>query len=161
MLVSYTLTPEAEALVNQVDGADVSFDKAHPGDAGFDLRAVSTHYIYPDEMALVQTGVIVAIPENHFGMIVPRSGMVKNLGITVANSPGIVDSGYRGEICVLLKRYADGIGDIHWIKPGDRIAQMIIVRSDATHGMYLSHESFERTYMNTDRGEGGFGSTGR
>lgn len=160
MLVSYTLTEEAEALVNSVDGADVSFDKAHPDDAGFDLRAVETSYLYPDDSVLVKTGLIVAIPKGFFGMIVPRSGMVKNLGITVANSPGIVDSGYRGEVCVLLHRFQDGIGNIHWIRPGDRIAQMIIMEHRGV-GHYVSRASFEQTYMNTERGSGGFGSTGR
>lgn len=160
MFISYTLTEEAESLVNSVDGDFVSFDKAHEDDAGFDLRAVQTAYLYPEDTAMVKTGLIVAIPKNHFGMIVPRSGMVKKHGITVANSPGIIDSGYRGEVCVLLRRYADGIGDIHWIKPGDRIAQMIILRHEGTP-FFMHRDSFDRQYNNTERGSGGFGSTGR
>ena len=99
------------------------------------------------------TGLAVAIPEGHAGLVVPRSGLAARHGISLVNAPGLIDAGYRGELRVLLM---NGDGDETFeVDPGDRIAQLVVV---AVAGPEL-HEVAELDA--TGRGEGGFGSTGR
>ncbi len=99
--------------------------RAYVGDAGLDLVACERHEIGPGERALVGTGVAVAIPEGHAGLVTPRSGLAVEHGITIVNAPGVVDSGYRGELRVILyntDRQASFV-----VEPGMRIAQLLVV----------------------------------
>lgn len=125
---------------------------AHPGDAGADLVATESAHLEPGERALIGTGVRIALPDGYVAFVVPRSGLAAKHGITVLNSPGTVDAGYRGEIKVtLLNTDAANAFDV---APGDRIAQLII--------MALPRVTFlpVETLPDSARGEGGFGSTG-
>ena len=97
----------------------------HPGDAGLDLRAAEGVTVKPGERAMVPTGVAVAIPDGHAGLVLPRSGLASKKGLTLANAPGLIDAGYRGEVvCAVVNL------DLHEpveISAGDRIAQLVIV----------------------------------
>ena len=119
-------------------------------DAGYDLYALNGGTIKPLERKLVGTGISLAINEKHYGRIAPRSGLAFKHGIDVL--AGVIDSGYRGEICVLLINLGDK--DFTYDK-GDRIAQIIIERCE--HPEWFIVEDLEET----DRGDGGFGSTGK
>ncbi len=125
---------------------------AHPGDAALDLRSVEDGSIAPFERAVVSCGFVLAIPEGHAGLVIPRSGLAAKHGISVVNGPGLVDSGYRGEIKVVLVNL-DPQEPFHFA-PGDRIAQMMIVAvpSVTLHNTDQLPES--------ERGESGFGSSG-
>src|SRR5438105_6664481 len=98
---------------------------AHPSDAGLDLSAALEIEVGPGERSLVPTGLAVAIPEGHAGLVLPRSGLASRHGLTLANAPGLIDAGYRGEVTcsvVNLDR-----GQAVKIRRGDRIAQLVIV----------------------------------
>src|SRR5881409_1022278 len=98
---------------------------AHPGDAGLDLRSNVDVIVGPGERALVPTGVAVAIPQRHAGLVLPRSGLASGQGLTLANAPGLIDAGYRGEIiCSVVNLDRDEPVEI---RSGDRIAQQVIV----------------------------------
>ena len=98
---------------------------AHPGDAGADLVSTETLTLAPGQRALVGTGVRIALPDGYVAFVVPRSGLAAKHGITIVNSPGTVDAGYRGEIKVsLLNTDAD---EAYAITAGDRIAQLIVM----------------------------------
>jgi dUTP pyrophosphatase len=127
--------------------------RAHDGDAGYDLYAVESARLGPGQRASVGTGIAVAIPEGWAGLVLPRSGLAARHGITIPNAPGLIDSGYRGEVRVLLLN-ADPQEDFE-IAPGDRIAQLLLVRHEAPE--VLEVESLDETA----RGVGGFGSSGR
>jgi dUTP pyrophosphatase len=99
--------------------------QAYEGDAGLDLAACDRVEIGPGERALVGTGLAVAIPEGHAGFVQPRSGLAAEHGITVLNTPGLIDSGYRGEVRVVLHN-SDG-GTPFVVEPGMRIAQLVVV----------------------------------
>ena len=99
--------------------------RAYPGDAGLDLVACERHELAPGERALVGTGIAVAIPEGHAGLVSPRSGLAAEHGITIVNTPGLVDAGYRGELKVVLLN-TDRDAPFH-IRPGDRIAQLVVL----------------------------------
>ncbi|MDO8476508.1 MAG: dUTP diphosphatase [Candidatus Rokubacteria bacterium] len=148
-----------EAGTHLVDIAAVRLDSglplpayAKPGDAGLDLRASEAVTLEPGERRLVPTGLAVAIPEGHAGFVLPRSGLAMQKGVTVLNAPGLIDSGYRGELKVLLINHgAEAIG----IERGERIAQLVVqpvARARLVEGERLPDSA---------RGEGGFGSTGR
>jgi dUTP pyrophosphatase len=98
---------------------------AYPGDAGLDLASVEEIVLGPGERATVATGLAVAIPDGHAGFVQPRSGLAARRGITVVNSPGLIDSGYRGELKVVLLN-TDREEPFH-IRPGDRIAQLVVI----------------------------------
>ena len=125
--------------------------QAHPGDAGFDLVSRETLRIEAGGRALVHTGLAVEIPTGYEGQVRPRSGLALKHGVTVLNAPGTIDSGYRGEIGVILANFGSGSFDIG---PGDRIAQLVIAPV-ATVKVDVAAE-----LSKTERGEGGFGSTG-
>lgn len=125
---------------------------AHAGDAGADLCSTENLVLEPGERAMVSTGISIALPAGFVAFVVPRSGLAAKHGITVVNAPGTVDAGYRGEIKVILQNTDQR--DAFEIRKGDRIAQLII--------MSFARASFvpvERL-PGSDRGEGGFGSTG-
>lgn len=124
---------------------------ANPGDAGADLKSSVDIVIYEGETEIVPTGVSVAIPKGHVGFITPRSGLAAKHGITVLNAPGTIDSGYRGELKVILHNTS---GDDYRIDKGDRIGQLVIV--PFIHAHFTPVESLDDSV----RGEGGFGSTG-
>jgi dUTP pyrophosphatase len=124
---------------------------AHPGDAGMDLCSAQELTIPPGGRALVRTGLAMALPAGFEAQVRPRSGLALKRGVTVLNTPGTIDEGYRGEIGVILANLGDG--DFAVAK-GDRIAQMVI--APVTRASIVETE----TLGDTVRGEGGFGSTG-
>ena len=125
---------------------------AHPGDAGLDLRANADAVVAPGERVLVPTGLAVAIPEGHAGLVLPRSGLASRQGLTLANAPGLVDAGYRGEIvCAVVN--LDPAQPVK-IARGDRIAQLVIVP------FVVAEPEAVEELPETTRGSGGFGSTG-
>lgn len=125
---------------------------AHPGDAGADLRSSEAVVLAPGQRRMVSTGVALALPDGKVAFVVPRSGLAAKHGITVVNSPGTIDAGYRGEIKVLLLN-TDAV-EAFTIEPGDRIAQIIIM--DFVQAKFVP----AKTLPGSDRGDGGFGSTG-
>ncbi|MFZ0493161.1 MAG: dUTP diphosphatase [Acidimicrobiia bacterium] len=126
--------------------------RSHPGDAGLDLRARVDVTLEPGERALVPTGIAVAIPDGHAGFVVPRSGLAIRDGIGVVNGPGLVDAGYRGELKVILINHGK---DRVELARGDRIAQLVVV--PVSMAEFVEVESLP----DSQRGPGGFGSTGR
>ena len=125
---------------------------AHPGDAGADLVSTEALRLEPGQRALVGTGVRIALPDGYVAFVVPRSGLAARHGITIVNSPGTVDAGYRGEIKVsLLNTDASQAYDV---AVGDRIAQLIIM--PVPRVLFVAVDELP----DSSRGEGGFGSTG-
>ena len=124
----------------------------HEGDAGLDLQARDAAVIGPGERAAVPTGIAVAIPEGYAGLVLPRSGHARRNGIGLVNSPGLIDSGYRGEIEVLLINH--GTETVRFER-GDRIAQLLIIEVPRVNWQQSD------SLPNSTRGEQGFGSTGR
>lgn len=126
--------------------------RAHDGDAGLDLYALDDAMLAPGERASVPTGIAVEIPPGQAGLVLPRSGLAARHGISVVNAPGLIDSGYRGEVRVLLlntdreRRFA--------VAAGDRIAQLVLVRVELPTAIEVA------ALTDTDRGAGGFGSSG-
>jgi len=125
--------------------------RAYPGDAGLDLVACERHELGPGERALVGTGIAVAIPEGHAGLVTPRSGLAAKHGITIVNTPGLVDSGYRGELRIILLNTDDE--HAFTIEPGMRIAQLVILPVPPVE-LQLVDELPE-----SERGDRGFGSS--
>lgn len=125
---------------------------AHPGDAGADLVAAERVVLQPGARAMVPTGVRIALPEHTVGFVVPRSGLAAKHGITVLNSPGTIDAGYRGEIRVILLNTDPS--DAYTIEPGDRIAQLVIMPVPTVEFVPVGE------LPEGERGEAGFGSTG-
>lgn len=124
---------------------------AHPGDAGMDLCSVETLVIPAGGRSLVRTGLKMALPAGYEAQVRPRSGLALKRGVTVLNTPGTIDEGYRGEVGVILANFGN---EDFSVEIGDRIAQMVIapvVRAEIVEADELDA---------TDRGEGGFGSTG-
>jgi dUTP pyrophosphatase len=126
--------------------------RAHQGDAGLDLYACEAAHIGPGERWSVGTGVAVEIPEGHAGLVLPRSGMAREHGITLVNSPGLIDAGYRGELRVLLLNTDPA--EVFRVAAGDRIAQLVLVPVAIA-------EPVEAALAESQRGDGGFGSSGR
>ncbi|HMC05943.1 MAG TPA: dUTP diphosphatase [Solirubrobacterales bacterium] len=127
--------------------------RAHPGDAGLDLHAVSSVTIPPGGRASVGTGVALEIPAGHAGLVLPRSGLAARHGIALVNSPGLIDSGYRGEVKVLLLN-TDRERSFQ-VEPGDRIAQLVVAPLAAVEPVEVAE------LATSARGGGGFGSSGR
>ena len=126
--------------------------RAHPGDAGLDLIAAEHVSILAGGRQAVPTAIAVAIPPGYAGLVVPRSGLARRHGVTVANAPGLIDAGYRGELLVLLVNLGDAV---HRVEPGDRIAQLVVVPVGLPEAVAV-----EELPASDGRGEGGFGSTG-
>ncbi|GIU96490.1 MAG: hypothetical protein KatS3mg013_0293 [Actinomycetota bacterium] len=124
----------------------------HPGDAGLDLRAAEGVTVGPGERAMVPTGVAVEIPDGHAGLVLPRSGLAARRGLTLANAPGLIDAGYRGEVIVAVVNLDREEPVV--IEPGDRIAQLVVVPVTSVRPRWAEVLSATR------RGDGGFGSTG-
>lgn len=127
---------------------------AKPGDAGVDLRAsVDVTLAAAGGRALVPTGLLIAIPDGYAGFIQPRSGLALQHGVTVLNSPGLIDSGYRGELKVLLIN-TDPVEPFD-VQRGERVAQLVIQTYE--HVSFVAVDELP----DSERGRGGFGSTGR
>lgn len=124
---------------------------AHPGDGGVDLYAASDQTLAPGERCLVPTGIAVAIPGGFAGLVTPRSGLAVRSGLGIVNAPGLVDSGYRGEIQVILVNHGSESVDI---RRGDRIAQLVVVPVEPQELVEVEELPPSR------RGDDGFGSTG-
>jgi len=124
---------------------------AHPGDAGLDLFSVENKQILPGESALIGTGIVIELPENTEAQIRPRSGLALNHQVTLLNTPGTIDRGYRGEIKVIMINHGK---KAFIVEEGMKIAQMVI-KPVLTVDVVRVEELSE-----TKRGEGGFGSTG-
>lgn len=137
----------------RLDGAAREPTRAHDGDAGYDIYAVESARIGPGERASVGTGIAVEIPDGWAGLVLPRSGLAARHGITLPNAPGLIDSGYRGEVRVLLLN-TDGDEPFE-VSPGDRIAQLLLVRHETPELVEVS------ALAESARGGGGFGSSGR
>jgi dUTP pyrophosphatase len=127
--------------------------RAHEGDAGLDLYAAEPAHLGPGERWSVPTGVAVEIPEGHAGLVLPRSGLAQEHGIALVNSPGLIDSGYRGEIRVLLLNTDPA--EVYRVQRGDRIAQLVLVSASAIEPVEA------KALAESARGDGGFGSSGR
>jgi dUTP pyrophosphatase len=151
-------TPKArlarvELAVRRLRDDALTPSRAHSGDAGLDLHAVEAAVIHPGERASVGTGVAVEIPDGHAGLVLPRSGLAARHGIALVNAPGLIDSGYRGEIRVLLLNTQRT--KPFEVKPGDRIAQLLVVPFADVTAIQVSELAVSA------RGDGGFGSSGR
>ena len=124
---------------------------AHPGDAGMDLKSAEDAVVEPGARLLVHTGLAMALPGGYEAQVRPRSGLALKHGITVLNTPGTIDEGYRGEVGVILFNTGD---TAFKIAKGDRIAQMVI--APVTRARIVETDDLG----STERGAGGFGSTG-
>lgn len=138
--ISITLEPGAKAPAY-----------GRPGDAGADLTSTTDAFLSPHSTVMVPTGVRVAVPEGYALFIHPRSGLAAKQGLTVLNAPGTVDAGYRGEIMVLLHNTT---GDAVTVPAGTRIAQAVVQKVERIRWEIV------QSLDETERGEGGFGSTG-
>jgi dUTP pyrophosphatase len=146
------VTGTVEVLVRRLD-PDVPLPTyAHAGDAGADLVTTADVTIQPGERAMVGTGIAVALPDGYAAFVHPRSGLAHRLGVSIVNTPGTVDAGYRGEIKVLLVNH-----DLHepaQFRRGDRIAQLVLQRVERARFV-------EATLLpGSARAAGGYGSTG-
>lgn len=145
----------ADALhVQSLDEAAIVPRRAHEGDAGLDLATLEAVRLEPGERRKVRTGIAVAIPEGHAGFVVPRSGLAARLGLSVVNTPGIIDAGYRGELLVLLLN-TDRDQPIE-LAAGERIAQLLVV--PVVLPTVIAVDALPAA--GDARGTGGYGSTG-
>jgi dUTP pyrophosphatase len=128
-------------------------ERANEGDAGLDLHAVESVTLAPGGRASVGTGIALEIPAGHAGLVLPRSGLAARHGIALVNSPGLIDSGYRGEVRVLLLN-TDPV-EAFQVTAGDRIAQLLVTP-------FAQSTPVEASDLQTSvRGQAGFGSSGR
>jgi dUTP pyrophosphatase len=127
--------------------------RAHEGDAGLDLYSCEAAHIGPGERWSIGTGVGVEIPAGHAGLVLPRSGLARDHGISLVNSPGLIDSGYRGELRVLLLN--NDPAETFRVEAGDRIAQLVLVP------IALAAPVETTVLTDSARATGGFGSSGR
>lgn len=141
-----------ELPIIKLDDAAVLPTRSHPGDAGLDLYSIDAAHMGPGERWNLGTGIAVEIPEGHAGLVLPRSGLAREHGITLVNSPGLIDAGYRGEVRVLLLN-TDPAETVR-IEAGARIAQLVVTP------IALAEPVEATALKESARGDGGFGSTG-
>jgi dUTP pyrophosphatase len=146
------LVPSVQVLISRLDPGVPLPSYARPGDAGADLVTTSDVDIAPGERAIVGTGVAIALPEGYAAFVHPRSGLAARVGLSVVNTPGTIDAGYRGEIKVCLINH-DPREPIR-LRRGDRIAQLVVQRVE--HAVFQEVEELG----DSARGAGGYGSTG-
>ena len=127
-------------------------DRAHAGDAGYDLHALEGCVLAPGQRAKVRTGIALELPRGHAGLVLPRSGLAAEHGISVVNAPGLIDEGYRGEVAVLLLNTDREAAFV--VEPGMRIAQLVVAPVAAPEVVEVGE------LAETARGAGGFGSSG-
>lgn len=144
----------SELAIQVLDARAVVPKRAHAADAGLDLALLEPVWLEPGARAKVRTGLAVAIPEGHAGFVVPRSGLAARLGLSIVNSPGIIDAGYRGELLVLLLN-TDPSEPIE-LEAGERIAQLLVVPVALPQVVVVE----ELPAAADARGTGGYGSTG-
>ena len=146
------VTPSLRIPVTRLDAELPLPSYAHPGDAGADLRTTVDVVLAPGERALVPTGIALALPEGYVGLVHPRSGLAARHGLSIVNTPGTVDAGYRGEIKVLLVNLDPH--DPVELRRGDRVAQLVVQR--------VERAAFDEVdaLPDSSRGAGGYGSTG-
>jgi dUTP pyrophosphatase len=149
---TYPQGSRVDVLVQRLDPDLPLPSYAHPGDAGADLCTAIDVELPPGERALVPTGVAIALPDGYAAFVHPRSGLGHRLGVSIVNTPGTIDAGYRGEIKVILVNH--DLREPAAFKRGDRIAQLVIQR--------VERASFHEVAMlpGSARGNGGYGSTG-
>ena len=135
----------------KLDPSAITPQYSHPGDAGLDLFAIEKQTILPGETKLIRTGIAIALPEGTEAQIRPRSGLALKHSITVLNTPGTIDTGYRGEIGVILINHGRKSFEVI---PGMKIAQMVIA------SFIAAEVELVKQLNDTTRGDGGFGSTG-
>lgn len=136
-----------------MDGCeDLMPQKAHHDDAAFDLRSRLDMELKPSEPHLIPTGIFMEIPQGYEGQVRPRSGLALKHAITVLNSPGTIDAGYRGEVAVIVMNCGK---EPYQVKRGDRIAQLVINKIPEVNIEVV------QALSDTKRGSGGFGSTGK
>jgi dUTP pyrophosphatase len=138
--------------VRRLDDRAILPARAHPGDAGLDLHALEETTLAPGDRTAIPTGIAVEIPPGHAGLVLPRSGLALRHGIALVNAPGLIDSGYRGELRVLLLNTDRRVP--FQIAPGDRIAQLVVIRPETVAVVEAEELSLSA------RGAGGFGSSG-
>jgi dUTP pyrophosphatase len=138
--------------VQKLDPRAVVPVRAHPGDAGLDLRALDDFVLEPGERARIPTGIAIELPPGHAGLVLPRSGLAAKHGIALVNAPGLIDEGYRGELQILLLN-TDRSETFHGAA-GDRIAQLVVVEVPQFEVVELD------ALAQSARDAGGFGSTG-
>jgi dUTP pyrophosphatase len=128
--------------------------RAYTGDAAYDLAAAEKVVLAPGERAVVSTGIAIAVPNGYAGLVLPRSGLATRFGVSLVNTPGLIDPGYRGELLVPLINHDRE--ETFEVEIGMRIAQLVLVKAAEARfvGVELLEESAD------DRGEGGFGSSG-
>ena len=126
--------------------------RSYPGDAGLDLYSAEAAIVGPGERASLATGIALELPEGHAGLVLPRSGLAARHGIALANAPGLIDAGYRGELRVLLLN-TDRVEPFE-VKPGERIAQLVVVAVEAAEPVEVAELAA------SERAERGFGSSG-
>ena len=144
--------PSVEILLTRLD-PDVPLPSyAKPGDAGADLVTTSDVVIPPGERATIGTGIALAIPDGYAGFVHPRSGLAARVGLSVVNTPGTIDSGYRGEIRICLVNH--DLREPVELRRGDRVAQLVVQR--------VEHAVFREVaeLADSERSAGGYGSTG-
>jgi dUTP pyrophosphatase len=144
--------PARTLKVRRLDARAVLPTRAYAGDAGLDLYALEERELGPGERASIGTGISIQIPEGQAGLVVPRSGLAASHGIAIVNTPGLIDSGYRGEVRVLLLNTDHS--KAFTVTVGDRIAQLVLVRVETP-----AVEEVDELAL-SDRGAGGFGSSG-
>jgi len=125
---------------------------AHDGDAGLDLYSSINFELKPFERKKIPTGIKISIPKGYAGFVQPRSGLAANYGISILNTPGLIDSGYRGEVCAILINLDPK--NVFKFKKGDKICQLVIQKVERVK------IKINEDLGDTSRGEGGFGSTG-
>jgi dUTP pyrophosphatase len=131
--------------------------RAHDGDAGVDLYSADNIELGPGQRALVSTGIAVAIPHGMVGLVHPRSGLAARVGLSIVNSPGTIDAGYRGEVKVALINLDPQQPIV--VRRGDRIAQLLVQRVELPELVEVT--SFDEAGLaDTTRGDGGHGSSG-
>ena len=135
----------------RIDPAAMLPSYAHPGDAGMDIRSIEDLVIDPGARKLVRTGLVMMLPSGYEAQVRPRSGLALKNGVTVLNTPGTIDEGYRGEVGVVLANFGS---EPFRIEKGSKIAQIVVAP--------CTRAEIEETVEidSTERGEGGFGSTG-
>jgi dUTP pyrophosphatase len=144
--------PSVEVLLTRIDPGVPVPSYATPGDAGADLVTTADVTIDPGDRVTVGTGVAIALPDGYAAFVHPRSGLAARVGLSVVNTPGTIDSGYRGEIRICLINHDQR--DPIVLRRGDRIAQLVVQRVE--HAVFREVDELD----NTRRGTGGYGSTG-
>ncbi len=129
-------------------------ERAYTGDAGYDLSAAESVVLAPGGRAVVRTGLAIAVPDGYAGLVLPRSGLAVRHGVSLVNTPGLIDPGYRGELMVPLINHDRE--ETFEVMVGMRIAQLVLVR--VAEARFVSVELLEEGA--DERGEGGFGSSG-